>query len=340
MIQQALRTLVNERRDLTEEQAAAAMRQVMAGEATPAQIAALVVALRLKGETAAEVAGMARVMREHALRVPVHGPVVDTCGTGGDGRGTFNISTAAAFVVAAAGVRVAKHGNRAISSSCGSADVLEALGARIDLPPEAVAECVQRVGVGFMFAPVFHPAMRHAAGPRRELGVRTIFNVLGPLTNPAGAEIQVLGVAEERLGPLMADALLRLGSRRALVVHGEDGTDEITTTGNTLAWEVSDGGVRAYRIAPEDVGLSRCRPEDLRGGDAAQNAATLRALLRGENGPLADVVALNAGATLYVSGCARELREGVASARRTMASGEAERVLDRFVEETNRFARD
>ncbi|OGO49932.1 MAG: anthranilate phosphoribosyltransferase, partial [Chloroflexi bacterium RBG_16_68_14] len=227
MIRDAIAALVD-RRDLTEQEAAACMEEIMSAEATPAQFGAFVVALRMKGETVDEIAGMARVMREKALRVEVDGPLLDTCGTGGDAKGTFNVSTAAAFVAAGAGARVAKHGNRAMTSACGSADVLEALGARIELSPEGVAACIERAGFGFMFAPAFHPAMKFAAGPRREIGVRTVFNILGPLTNPAGAQSQVLGVAEASLAEKLAHVLLRLGVKHALVVHGEDGLDEIS----------------------------------------------------------------------------------------------------------------
>ena len=240
-IREAIAALVDERRDLTQAEAAAAMGEIFSGEATPAQLGAFLIALRLKGETVDEIAGMASVMREHALHVKVDGPLLDTCGTGGDGQGTFNVSTAAAFVAAGAGARIAKHGNRAMTSGSGSADVLEALGAKIDLSPEQVAECIERTGFGFMFAQVFHPAMKHAAGPRREIGVRTVFNILGPLTNPAGAQHQLLGVARPEIASTMAAALQRLDGKHVLVVHGCDGVDELSISGPSMVHELIDG---------------------------------------------------------------------------------------------------
>ena len=249
MIRDCIEAIVNGR-DLDTDEAATAMNEIMTGQATPAQIGALMTALRMKGEVVEELVGLARVMRRNALRVNVEGPVVDTCGTGGDGTGTFNISTAAALVAAAAGVKVAKHGNRSASSACGSADVLEACGVKVDLRPSHVEECLSAVGIGFMFAPIFHPAMRHAAGPRREVGIRTIFNVLGPLTTPAGAQYQVLGVAREDLGDKMAQTLSRLGTERTLVTHGEDGIDEFTPTGTTRVWDVRGSGGHLLRRHP------------------------------------------------------------------------------------------
>jgi anthranilate phosphoribosyltransferase len=305
------------------EEASAAMEEIVQGTATPAQIAAFAIALRMKGETAAEIAGLARVMRQEAVRVSVAGEVVDTCGTGGDGLSTFNISTVSAFVTSGAGVRVAKHGNRAYTSSCGSADVLEALGVAIELRPEEVVVCVERAGIGFMFAPMFHPAMRHAAGPRREIGIRTVFNVLGPLTNPAGATAQLLGVASAELVPLMGEVLRLLGSRRALVVHGEDGLDELSISGPTLACEVRDGVARSYRVEPEQCGLRRAPLSALAGGTAAENAAIAESVLRGERGPRRDVVLLNSAAALYVAGRASDLKDGVRRAAESIDSGAA-----------------
>ncbi|KKK85383.1 hypothetical protein LCGC14_2773850, partial [marine sediment metagenome] len=286
MIREAIDAVVSHGRSLSEDEAADVMRDIMSGEATPAQIGAFLVALRAKGETVDEITGMARVMREHALAVPTAGlsGLVDTCGTGGDASGTFNVSTAAAFVVAGAGGRVAKHGNRAMTSACGSADVLEALGAKIDLNPEQVAQCIRDVGIGFMFAQTFHPAMKHVAGPRREIGIRTVFNILGPLTNPAGAAHQLLGVARPELAPLLAEALGRLGVRHALVVHGHGGLDELSLSGPSTVHELRDGALREYNISPKEVGLAEATNEAVRGGSPEENAAALRAVLDGDTG--------------------------------------------------------
>ncbi len=338
MIRETLDALINKRRDLSEDEAAGAMGEIMDGEATPAQIGAFVTALRLKGETVEEIAGMARVMRDHALRVTHSGPLIDTCGTGGDGSGTFNVSTAAAFVAAAAGISVAKHGNRAASSACGSADVLEALGARIELTPEQVATCIAETGLGFMFAPAFHPAMRHAAGPRRELGVRTVFNILGPLTNPAGAQGQVLGVPSDELVEKMASPLKRLGTAHALVIHSEDGLDELSLSAPTLICEVDPTGIRSYRITPEEVGLERAPRAAVLGGPPEQNARTMRAVLGGAEGPMLDYTLLNAAAALVVGGKAEDLRDGVSKGRELVTSGAPLQVLDRFIAVTQRFA--
>lgn len=315
-------------RALEMDEAGAAMEEIVQGTATPAQIAAFAMALHMKGETPAEVAGLAKVMRREAVPVKVSGEVVDTCGTGGDGLSTFNISTVAAFVASGAGARVAKHGNRAYTSSCGSADLLEALGIAFDLQPEEVACCVDQVGIGFMFAPLFHPAMKHAAGPRREIGIRTVFNVLGPLTNPAGASSQLLGVAAAPLAPLMGEVLELLGCRRALVVHGEDGLDEVSLSGRTLVCEISNGARRSYAIEPEDVGLRRHPLKSLAGGTAAENARIAEAVLHGECGPRRDVVLLNAAAALYAIGKAGSLREGVAAAAESIDSGAAATKLE------------
>lgn len=338
MIREAIGAIVNEGRSLSEEEAAAVMEEIMSGEATPAQLAAFLVALRLKGETVEEIAGMARVMRAKALRVPFEGArLLDTCGTGGDRMGTFNVSTAAAFVAAGAGAVVAKHGNRAMTSHCGSADVLEALGAKIDLPPEGVAHCLREVGMGFMFAPVFHPAMRFAAGPRREIGVRSVFNILGPLTNPAGASAQVLGVADAAIGEKMIQVLGRLGCRHALVVHGEDGLDEMSLGGSTLVYELEGGDIRSYRVTSEEVGLRQASGEAVKGGSPEENATAMRAVLGGEQGPLRDIVLLNSAAALVAADKAATLAEGVPLAAQAIDSGAAREKLDRFIEVTVSF---
>ena len=323
MLHEAIQQLV-EGRHLTQEQAYETLAEVMRGEATEAQIGALLVALRMKGEEPAEVAGFAQAMRDHALAVVTrHDCVVDTCGTGGDAPDTFNISTAAAFVVAGAGVPVAKHGNRAVSSPCGSADVLRELGVQIDLPPDAVGRCLDELGIAFLFAVALHPAMSHAAGARRELGLRTIFNVLGPLANPAGAKRQLLGAYSPQAARLMAYALRDLGSEHALVVHGADGLDEISTTGPTLAVEVRGEVLTEFELTPEQFGLPRAELADLAGGDPAQCAAILREVLSGAPGPARDIVVLNAGAGIYVGGRAETLAEGLTQAAASIDSGAA-----------------
>ena len=338
-IADTLDALVNQRRDLSEAEAAAAMQALMSGEATPAQTAAFLTALRLKGETLDEVVGLARVMREKSLHVDVPGAarLADTCGTGGDGRGTFNVSTAAAFVLAGCGVPVAKHGNRAMSSACGSADVLEALGARIDLPPEGVAASIAETGLGFMFAQAFHPAMKHVAPVRRELGFRTVFNILGPLTNPARATHQVIGVAIPELGELMAAALGRLGSAHALVVHGNEGLDEISPAGPSSIWELRDDGVRRYEASPADFHIRPVALADVAGGDAAQNAQRMREVLGGKSSALTGFVTLNAAAALYAADEAPTFAEGVSRAAECLDDGRALRKLERFVELTQRL---
>ena len=332
MIKEAIEALVSGV-SLTRDEASDAMREIMEGEVTPAQLGAFLTALRLKGETAQEIAGMASVMREKALRVHVDGTLVDTAGTGGDGKGSFNVSTAAAFVAAASGLKVAKHGNRAASGSCGSADVLEALGVKIDLGPEGVKRCIEEVGIGFMFAQTFHPAMRHAAPVRREMGIRTMFNILGPLTNPAGAQCQVLGVADATLGDKMAEVLRILGSQHSLVVHGEDGLDEFTLGGKNLVWEVhGSAAVKPYAVAPQELDLPRVSAEQIKGGSPDENAATLRRIFEGEAGPVRDVVLLNSAAVIMVGGKAQDLQEGIALARDAINSGEALRKVDGLVE--------
>ncbi len=321
--------------DLSESEMIGVMNEIMGGEATPAQIGSFITALRMKGETVAEITGAARVMREKATKVetePGDGVLVDTCGTGGDSSGTFNVSTAAAFVVAGAGVRVAKHGNRSVSSKCGSADVLEALGVDLGLTPAEVGRCIREAGIGFMFAPALHGAMKHAIGPRREIGIRTIFNVLGPLTNPAGANVQVMGVFAPDLTEKLALVLGQLGTRRALVVCGEGNLDEITVTGATTVAEWFEGQVRTYRITPEAVGLSRATLDEIKGEEEAAAAAIhLRRILSGETGPCLDMVLMNAGAALMAAGKASDLKEGVALARETVEHGAALAKVDELV---------
>jgi anthranilate phosphoribosyltransferase len=320
---------------LDEGGAAAAMTEIMEGAATPAQIAGFVVALRAKGETSEEVAGLVRAMRGYAARVEVPGELLDTCGTGGDRTGTFNVSTAAAFVCAGAGAKVAKHGNRAASSRCGSADVLEALGVRIDLPPEGVASCIEAAGMGFCFAPRFHPAMRHTAGARRELGVATVFNFLGPLTNPAGATRQALGVSDPRMLDVMVETLSRLGSAHVLAFHGHGGIDELATSGPSQVVELRAGEISRWVLDPAALGLPSAPLEALKGGSAPENAAVITALLDGERGPRRDVVALNAGAALVAADLAGDLVEGLAQAGAALDSGAAAGVLEGLVEVSN-----
>ena len=339
MIHDAIDALVSGR-SLSMEEAASVMREVMEGEATPAQLGSFLTALRIKGETPQEIAGMATVMREKALQVKVDGPLVDTCGTGGDGKGTFNISTAAAFVAAASGLRVAKHGNRAASGVCGSADVLEALGIKLELDPDGVRRCIEEVGIGFMFAPVFHPAMRYAAPVRREIGIRTVFNILGPLTNPARADSQVLGIADPTLGDKMAQVLRLLGTRHSLVVHGEDGLDELSLGAPNLVWEVEHGQTRSYTLSPQDLRLPIVSADELKGGTAEQNAATLRRLFEGEQGPLRNVVLFNSAAVLMVGGKVEELKEGIQLAAQAIDSGEAARRVDGLVELSQQLGRE
>ena len=317
---------------LSMEDASAVMRQVMEGEATPAQLGSFLTGLRIKGETAQEIAGMAAVMREFSLRVHVDGPLIDTVGTGGDGQNTFNISTATAFVAAAAGLKVAKHGNRAASGTCGSADVLEALGVKIDLPPEGVARCIEEVGVGFMFAPVFHPAMRHAAPVRREIGIRTVFNILGPLTNPAGAQTQLLGVAFPELGEIMAEVLRMLGSHRAMIVHGHGGMDELSLSGDSTVWEVREGALNRWTVRVEDTGLPETPVSAIQSGTKEENAATMRRIFQGETGPVRDVVLLNSAGVLMAGDLAGTVREGVETAAGIIDSGAALAKLNALVE--------
>ena len=333
MIREAILTLI-EGRSLTVEEAAQVMEEIMAGEVTPAQFGAFVTALRLKGETIDEITGLVRTMRAKAVRITVTGPVIDVVGTGGDGLNTFNISTTAAFVVAGAGLKVAKHGNRAASSQCGSADVLEALGVKFDLAAEQVQKCIEEVGIGFMFAPSFHPATKFAVAPRREIGFRTVFNILGPLTNPAGARNYLLGVADRMLVEKLTLVLQSLGCSHALVVHGEDGLDEITVTGKTLICELKDGAIKSYTISPEDFGLSKASPDSLKGGTADENAALLRSILSGASGPQRDVVLMNAAAALVAGDRAPSLQQGIALAGEAIDSGRALAKLNQLIKFT------
>ncbi|MCF6355014.1 MAG: anthranilate phosphoribosyltransferase [Candidatus Polarisedimenticolaceae bacterium] len=324
--------------NLTDEAMTQVMRSIMTGGATPAQIGGFLVGLRMKGETVQEITAAARVMRELATKVEVDAEnLIDTCGTGGDASGSFNISTASAFVAAAAGARVAKHGNRSISSKSGSADLLEAAGVRLDLTPQQVAHCVQKVGLGFMFAPAHHSAMKHAIGPRRELGVRTLFNVLGPLTNPAGAPNQLLGVFSEELLEPLANVLQSLGSRHVLVVHSRDGLDEISIGDHTEVAELKDGVVRRYAISPEQFGMQRMPVSELAVEGAGQSLAVIRSVLEDNPGAARDIVCLNAGAAIYTAGLAESLADGVKRADAAIASGEARSKLDQLIILTQSF---
>ena len=351
IISEAVKSLV-ERRDLSRIEAAAAMEAIMSGSATNAQIAAFLTALRMKGETVEELIGFAQVMRQKAVRVRTRGTeataltgtdremLIDTCGTGGDASGTFNVSTATAFVVAGAGLKVAKHGNRSASSLCGSADVVEALGVSLELTPQQVARCVDEVGIGFLYAPLLHTAMKHVMAARREMGIRTVFNLLGPLTNPASANAQVIGVASGELTEPLARVLAELGTLRAFVVHGADGLDEISNTGESRLSEVREGFVRTFTVRPEDFGLPRASMQDLKGGDRQQNAQIIREILARETGPRRDIVLMNAAAALVAGARASELKEGVALAAESIDSGAARERLERLVAYSQKLAAD
>jgi len=335
MIKDAIQKLV-EGKNLSEQQIMEVMDCIMEGNATQAQIGSFITALRLKGETIEEITGCAKVMREKACRInPRVEYSIDTCGTGGDNSNSFNISTAAAFIAAAGGVAVAKHGNRSISSKSGSADVLEALGVNISLTPEQVSDCIEKVGIGFMFAPAFHKSMKHAAGPRKELGIRTVFNILGPLTNPANAKGQVLGVFDSKLTEPIANVLSKLGVERAMVIHGMDGLDEITVSGRTRVSELRDGKILNYDIIPEEFKLERASKDSLQGGDAGTNAQIIKSIFEGEKGHKRNAVALNAAAALYVGKVAANLQEGMEMANHIIDSGYAAKKLDELVEYTN-----
>jgi anthranilate phosphoribosyltransferase len=335
MIQEAISKVV-EGQNLTEEEATATMNEIMSGQATPAQIAAFITALRMKGETVAEISGCAKVMREKATKIRTSQKfLVDTCGTGGDRSHTFNISTAAALVAAGAGVAIAKHGNRAASSRCGSADVLQALGVNIEADPEKVGRCIDEIGIGFLFAPLLHSAMKYAIGPRREIGIRTIFNILGPLTNPAGAQAQLLGVASPKLTELIAGVLKNLGSKRAFVVHGQDGLDEITTTAETFVSELAAGQLKNYKLNPDQYGIAFSSASDLKGGTAEENAQIVSSLLKGEKGPKRDIVLLNAAVAIVAGEKAKTIEEGIQIAAESIDSGKALQKLQALKEMTN-----
>lgn len=336
MIQEAISKVVD-RVNLTENEMIGVMDEIMTGGASDAQIGSFITALRIKGETIEEITGAARVMREKALPVNAgDGIVVDTCGTGGDRSGTFNISTTSAFIVAGAGIKVAKHGNRSVSSRSGSADVLRSLGVNIEAEVQSVEECLNEIGIGFLFAPLLHGAMKYAIGPRREIAIRTIFNILGPLTNPAGATCQVMGVYDEKLTETLARVLGNLGSRHAMVVHGGDGLDELTLTTTSGISEIKDGVVTSYTLIPEDYGLTRCAMDDLAGGDAEDNAAITLSILKGEEGPKRDVSLLNAAAAIVVAGEASDFKEGLKKAALSVDSGAALEKLEKLKEITNR----
>ena len=321
--------------DLTELEMIDVMNEIMTGAASHGQIGAFLTALRIKGETVDEITGAARVMREKSTKIKVKGNVVDTCGTGGDEAMTFNISTAAAFVAAGAGLTVAKHGNRSISSKCGSADVLTALGVNIDVETQRVEECLNTVGIGFLFAPLLHGAMKYAAPVRREIGIRTIFNLLGPLTNPAGARCQVIGVYDEKLTDIIGKVIANLGGEHVFVVCGEDGLDEITLTAPTKVTELRDGQIRTFYIKPEDFGFDRCKPEDLKGGDPEENAGIIMNIFKGEKSPKRDIVILNAAFAIAAGGRAKTVPEGIAMARGAIDSGLAMEKLNKLKEMTN-----
>jgi anthranilate phosphoribosyltransferase len=343
-VRQAIQRIVDGR-ELSSDDAATVMDIIMNGQATPAQIGALATALRMRGETVAEIAGFARTMRRHALAVTLPDdprPIVDTCGTGGDGSGTFNISTTAAFVIAGAGTRVAKHGNRAATSLCGSADLLEGLGVKIDMTPAQVAESIQTTGFGFMFAPAFHPSFRHAGPPRREIGIRTIFNALGPLTNPAGVRHQLIGVGHSHLVSKLAQAHATLGSEHVVVVHSGDGLDEIGISGPTSVteYDARTGEITTYEVAPEGLGLKRCDIDSVRGGAVAENIRIVLGVLDGEPGPCRDVVLLNAGAGLYAANAVGSIVEGIALAAGSIDSGRARVSLDAVVAYSQEISRE
>jgi anthranilate phosphoribosyltransferase len=346
MIVDAIQRIANHRESLSREEARQVMAEILAGQCTDSQIAAFLVALHMKGETVEEIVGFAEAIRAAATVLPLtnsdvtgtgRDDLVDTCGTGGDASGTFNISTATAFVVAGAGVRVAKHGNRSVTSKCGSADVIEALGVKIDLPPARLAACLAEVGIAFLFAPAMHSAMKHVQTARRELRLRTVFNLLGPLTNPANASAQVVGVYSVDLVEKLAEALSLLGLRRAMVVHGLDGLDEITITGPTRIAEVNSGAVRTYEVTPEEFGMKRASLQDLSGGDAAVNAAIIRELFSGKHSPKRDVVLLNAAAAFVVAGKAEHLTQAVPLAMKSIDSGSAARKLAELVRFTQQL---
>ncbi len=337
MIREAIAKVI-EKKDLTEAEMVSTFNEIMSGAASPAQIGAFITALRMKGETIEEITGAARVMREKALHIKTKAKmIVDTCGTGGDESGTFNISTTAAFVAAGAGLTVAKHGNKSVSSKSGSADVLRSLGVNIEVEVSHVERCLDEIGIGFLFAPLLHGAMKHAIGPRREIGIRTIFNILGPLTNPAGAHSQVLGVYDAKLTEPLSRVLQNLGSTHVFVVHGADGLDEITLTGATYISELKGGGIENYEILPEEFGFKRCKKEELLGGDSEMNARITLDVLKGKKSSHRDIVLLNAGAAIVAGGKAKDLREGLKAASESIDSGMAMKKLDGLRRLTNEY---
>jgi anthranilate phosphoribosyltransferase len=333
LINEAIKKLV-EKKDLTLQEAMGVMNQIMSGGATDAQIGSFITALRIKGETVEEITGCAIVMREKALKVNVNTAVcevVDTCGTGGDGMNTFNISTASAFVVAGAGIKVAKHGNKSVSSKCGSADVLQELGVKIDLTPELAGRAIDEIGIGFIFAPMFHGAMKYAIGPRKEIGIRTVFNVLGPLTNPACATAQVIGVYDEKMTGVLAQVLKNIGVKRAFIVHGEDGTDEFSITGSTKVAELKNGEIINYNVSPEEFGLKKAGVNSIKGGEIKENANIVLAVLKGEKGPCRDVVLMNASAAIMAGGRSNNFREGAVIAAESIDLGKALEKLEQLI---------
>jgi len=337
MITEAI-ALLAEGKDLDLRSMTAVMNEIMGGEATVSQVAAFLMGLRIKGETIDEITAAAKVMREKATKIKAPPDAIDTCGTGGDHSLTFNISTAAAFVAAGAGIPVAKHGNRAASSTCGSADVLSALGVNISADVKTVENCIEKCGIGFLFAPALHGAMKHAITPRREMGIRTIFNILGPLSNPAGASRQLLGVYDRKWVAPVAEVLKNLGSQAALVVHGSDGLDEITTTGKSFVAELKDGKVREYELDPGQFGIEKYPLAMIRGGTPGFNADLIKEVLNNAEGPAGDIVILNAGAAIYVAGKAGSIKEGIEAARRTIKSGKAREKLEQLVKYSNQAA--
>ena len=323
--------------DLTRDEMVACMNEIMTGEATQAQIGSFITALRIKGETVDEITGAAMVMRDKAIKIKIkQDTIIDTCGTGGSGKNVFNVSTAVAFVVSGAGLTVAKHGNRGVSSQCGSADVLKVLGVNIDIAPKKVEECINKIGIGFLFAPLFHSAMKHAIGPRREIGIRTVFNILGPVTNPAGANCQVIGIFRGDLTDAIANVLKNLGTRRAFVVHGADGLDEISISGETRVSELKDKKVRTYCIKPEDFSIKRARLEDVKGASPEENSEIIKEILAGKKGPRQDLVLVNASAAIVAGGRAKDFKEGVKIAKESIESGKAKQKLEQLIEFTNR----
>jgi len=337
------------REDLTEKEAEGAMAEIMSGQATESQIASFITALRMKGETIDEITGCARIMRKYATRINVKSNVdidtedinidretiFDNCGTGGDSTNTFNVSTAAAFLIAACGLKVAKHGNRSVSSACGSADVLEELGVKLNISPEKVEECISKIGIGFLFAPALHGAMKYAIGPRKQIGIRTIFNILGPLTNPAGANVQVLGVYSFELVEKMAEVLKNLGVRKAWVVHSKDGLDELSVSSSTKVAELMNGKVKTFKVKPENFGIKRAKFSDIKGGNAKDNAKIISDILDGEKGPKRDIAVINAGAGLFLGGKAKDIRSGVKLAEEAIDTGKAKEKLDMLIKITN-----